>query len=252
MAQAFAAGILVGQSRAGILDSMADQAKFISEELKGQARYAFRTLPDILLSGSLFLTFILGWQPALASFAAGIITTGLSQGFLSDLLRTQSPSLGRAGGALGGAFDHCSGHFPGASWSRMMSVLSHSSNLIEGVVPSYYMSVMGYMFSFVATQGLIFKDELSMRPTTAYWLRIFKIMTFIMIAGLGCIRVATNCEPWWATIISLIFGIIVGLIFVFVIVSTFGRRIVNALHLPLLEKRIPDEKPIYVCANPSD
>jgi putative flippase GtrA len=133
-----------------------------------------------------------------------------------------------------------------------MSVLSHSSNLIEGVVPSYYMSVMGYMFSFVATQGLIFKDELSMRPTTAYWLRIFTIMTFIMVAGLGCIRVATNCEPWWAAIISLIFGIIVGLIFVFVIVTTFGRRIVNALHLPLLEKRIPDEKPIYVCANPSD
>ena len=99
MAQALAAGILIGQSRAGILDTMADQAKFISEEAKGQARYAFRTLPDILLSGSLFLTFILGWQPALASFAAGIITTGLAQGFLSDLLRTQSPSLARAGGA---------------------------------------------------------------------------------------------------------------------------------------------------------
>ena len=85
MAQAFAAGILLGQSRAGILDSLADQAKFISEEIKGQAKYAFRTLPDILLSGSLFLTFILGWQPALASFAAGIISTGLAQGFLSDL-----------------------------------------------------------------------------------------------------------------------------------------------------------------------
>ncbi|NDH67796.1 MAG: hypothetical protein EBY22_07850 [Gammaproteobacteria bacterium] len=252
MAQALAAGILIGQSHAGVLDSVAEQAKFISEELKGQARYAFRTLPDILLSGSLFLTFVLGWQPALASFAAGIISTGLAQGFLSDLLRTQSPSLARAGGALGGAFDNCSGHFPGSSWSRMASVLSHSSNLIEGVVPSYYMSVMGYMFSFVATQGMIFKDELSMRPTTAYWLRIFTIMTFIMVSGLGCIRVATNCEPWWAAIISLIFGIIFGLLFVFVIVTTFGRRIVNALHLPLLEKRIPDEKPIYVCADPNN
>ena len=243
-------GAHVGQ--AGILDTMADTAKFINEEGKGQARYAFRTLPDILLSGSLFLTFVLGWQPALASFAAGIISTGLAQSLLGNLLRTQSPTLARAGGGLGGSHDLYSGHFPGASWSRMMSVLSHSSNLIEGVVPSYYMSVMGYMFSFVATQGLIFKDELSMRPTTAYWLRIFTIMTFIMIAGLGCIRVATNCEPWWAAIISLIFGIIIGLLFVFVIVTTFGRRIVNALHLPLLEKRIPDEKPIYVCANPND
>ena len=47
MAQALAAGIFIGQSRAGILDTMADQAKFISEEAKGQAKYAFRTLPDI-------------------------------------------------------------------------------------------------------------------------------------------------------------------------------------------------------------
>jgi hypothetical protein len=235
--------------QAGILDTMADTAKFINEEAKGQARYAFRTLPDILLSGSLFLTFVLGWQPALASFAAGIVSTGLAQTFLGNLLRTQSPTLARAGGVLGGSHDLYSGHFPGASWSRFSAVLRNSGNAIESVTPSYYMSVMGYLFSFVAAQGFLFKDELSMRPTTGYWLRVYTIMTFIFVAAIGCIRVAINAEPWWGVIISLLFGIICGLIFVFAMVGVFGRRPINALHLPLLEKRIPDEKPIYVCAD---
>lgn len=239
-----------GAARAGILDTMVDAAKFVEEESKGQARYAFRTLPDILLSGSLFLTFVLGWQPALASFAAGIVSTGLAQSFLGNLLRTQSPTLARAGGGLGGSHDLYSGHFPGASWSRYSAVLRNSGNLVESVTPSYYMSVMGYMFSFVAAQGFLFKDELSMRPTTGYWLRIFTILTFVFVVTLGCIRVAIDAEPWWAVIISLLFGIICGLIFIFALVNIIGRRPLNALHLPLLEKRIPDEKPIYVCADP--
>ena len=243
-------GAHVGQ--AGILDTMADTAKFINEEAKGQARYAFRTLPDILLSGSLFLTFVLGWQPALASFAAGIISTGLAQSFFGNLLRTQSPNLARAGGVLGGSHDLYSGHFPGASWSRFSALLRNSGNAIESATPSYYMSVLGYLFSFVAAQGFLFKDELSMRPTTGYWLRIYTIMTFVFVAALGCIRVAINAEPWWGVIISLLFGIICGLIFVFAMVSIFGRRPLNALHLPLLEKRIPDEKPVYVCAEPNN
>lgn len=235
--------------QAGILDTMADTAKFINEEAKGQARYAFRTLPDILLSGSLFLTFVLGWQPALATFAAGIISTGLAQTFFGNLLRTQSPNLARAGGGLGGFQDKYSGHFPGASWSRFSAVLRNSGNLVESATPSYYMSVMGYLFSFVAAQGFLFKDELSMRPTTGYWLRIYTIMAFVFVVAMGCIRVAIDAEPWWGVIISLLFGIICGLIFVFAMVNIFGRRPLNALHLPLLEKRIPDEKPIYVCAD---
>jgi hypothetical protein len=243
-------GAHVGQ--AGILDTMADTVRFINEEAKGQARYAFRTLPDILLSGSLFLTFVLGWQPALASFAAGIISTGLAQSSFGNLLRTQSPTLARAGGVLGGSHDLYSGHFPGASWSRFSALLRNSGNAIESATPSYYMSVLGYLFSFVAAQGFLFKDELSMRPTTGYWLRIYTIMTFVFVAALGCIRVAINAEPWWGVIISLLFGIICGLIFVFAMVNIFGRRPLNALHLPLLEKRIPDEKPVYVCAEPNN
>ena len=243
-------GAHVGQ--AGILDTMADTVRFINEEAKGQARYAFRTLPDILLSGSLFLTFVLGWQPALASFAAGIISTGLAQSFLGNLLRTKSPFLARAGGGLGGSNDLYSGHFPGATWSRASLVLRNSGNLIEGVTPSYYMSVMGYIFSFVAAQGFLFKDELSMRPTTGFWLRWFTIITFGFIVALGCIRSVIDAEPWWGVIISVIFGIMVGFLFVFAWFSIFGRRPLNALHLPLLEKRIPDEKPIYVYTEPNN
>jgi len=236
---------------AGVIEMLENNAKFIYEEAKGQARYGFRTLPDLLLSGSLFLTFVLGWQPALASFAAGIITTGLTQGSLSDMIRRQKPIFERAGGALGGGADKCSGHFPGTTWSRPFTVIGNADELISGSVPSYYMTVMGYIFGFVSTQEYMFKDELSMRPQTSSWLRVFTITTGLLVAALGIIRFVTSCEPWWSVILSTLLGIILAFIFVSIVVATLGRRQVNVLHLPLLEKRIPDEKPIYVCANPN-
>jgi len=235
----------------GVIQLLEDNAKFISEEAKGQARYAFRTLPDLLLSGSLFLTFVLGWQPALASFAAGIITTGLTQGVLSDMIRLQKPLFERAGGLLGGGANKCSGHFPGAAWSRPLLVMGHADELVGGSVPSYYMTVMGYIFGFVSTQEYMFKDELSMRPQTSSWLRVFTITTGLLVAALGIIRYVTDCEPWWSVILSMLLGIILAFIFVSIVVATLGRRQINVLHLPLLEKRIPDEKPIYVCADPN-
>lgn len=233
----------------GVLGLLEDNAQFIFEEAKGQARYAFRTLPDLLLSGSLFLTFVLGWQPALASFAAGIITTGLTQGILSDMIRRQKPVFEKAD--LGTGTDKCSGHFPGAAWSRSLLVLGHPDELIGGSVPSYYMTVMGYIFGFVSTQEFMFKDELSMRPQTSSWLRVFTIITGLLVAALGILRFVTNCEPWWSVILSMLLGIILAFIFVSIVVATLGRRQINVLHLPLLEKRIPNEKPIYVCADPN-
>ena len=234
----------------GVLQLLEDNAKFIYEESRGQARYAFRTLPDLLLSGSLFLTFVLGWQPALASFAAGIITTGLTQGLLSEMVKQQRPVFERAGSTFAAA-DKCSGHFPGVAWSRPWLIMGHADQLTGGLVPSYYMTVMGYIFGFVSTQEYMFKDELSMRPQTSGWLRVFTITTGLLVAALGIIRFVTDCEPWWSVIISMLIGIILAFIFVSSVVATLGRRQVNVLHLPLLEKRIPDEKPIYVCADPN-
>ena len=232
-----------------ILTGMTDAATALTEEAKVQARYAFRTLPDILLSGSLFLTFMLGWQPSLATFGSGIIFTGLIQSFLADFLRIKAPDLAKAGGAMGAAADPPSGHFPGTNWSRVYSAVTHPRNLIEGMVPSYYMATMGYVFSFVMTQNWIFKDELSMRPTTGQWLKIFSIITGIFVFGLGILRISVNYEPWWACLLSMLFGILVGFIFVGVVLWLFGRPAINVLHLPLLEKRVPDKKPIYVCAD---
>ena len=237
--------------RVGVLQMLEDNAKFMYVEARGQARYGFRTLPDLLLSGSLFLTFVLGWQPALASFAAGIITTGLTQGILSDMIRRQRPVFERAGGALGGGADKCSGHFPGTAWSRPWLVMGHADELVGGSIPSYYMTVMGYIFGFVSTQEYMFKDELSMRPQTSSWLRVFTITTGLLVAALGIIRFVTDCEPWWSVLLSVLLGIILAFIFVSLVVTILGRRQINVLHLPLLEKRIPDEKPIYVCADPN-
>jgi hypothetical protein len=232
-----------------ILAGMTDAANFLQEEAKGQSRYAFRILPDALLSGSLFLTFMLGWQPSLAAFASGIIFTGLTQSFLADMLRIKSPDLAKAGGALGSGGDPSSGHFPGTNWSRVYSAATSPRNLLEGSVPSYYMSIMGYVFSFVMAQNWIFKDELSMRPNTGQWLKIFSIITGIFVFSLGVLRIAIDYEPWWAALLSMLFGILVGFIFIGLILWAFGRQAVNVLHLPLLEKSVPDKKPIYVCAD---
>jgi hypothetical protein len=232
-----------------ILAGMTDAVNALMNETKSQARYAFRTLPDILLSGSLFLTFMLGWQPSLATFGSGIIFTGLIQSFLADFLRIKSPDLAKAGGAMGTATDPSSGHFPGTNWSRVYSSVSQPRNLVEGMVPSYYMATMGYIFSFVMAQNWIFKDELSMRPTNSQWLKIFSIITGIFVFGLGILRISVDYEPWWAALLSMLFGILVGFIFIGIVLWLFGRSAINVLHLPLLEKRVPDKKPIYVCAD---
>ena len=241
--------------RGGLLDELSDAARFLSEEGKGLARYGFRTLPDILLSGSLFLTFMLGGSWPIGFFSLGIIFTGLVQGLVGNLIRQNKPGFTKPGGSLGGADDPCSGHFPGVSWSRLLSIVGQDES-IEGAWPSYYMSVMGYTFGFIASQEFIFKEELSMRPSTAGWLRFFTIATGFLVAALGIIRLLSSngnvCEPWPSVILSALFGIILSVVFVTTITAVGGRSKINVLQLPLLEKRIPDEKPIYVCENPNN
>jgi preprotein translocase subunit Sss1 len=234
-------------SRVGIIEHMSESVKYIYDEGKNQGRYGFRRLPDILLSGSLFLTFLLGWQPALATFSVGILFTGITQGILADFVKIKAPSLVRAGNALGG--DNCSGHFPGVTWSRIATIFNNPRDLTEGAVPSYYMTVMGYIFAFVMSQTFIFKDELSMRPSTDEWMKVFSVVVGIGITALGIFRVVIGCEPWWASILSGLLGILLGFTFIGIAVWLFGRRSVNVLHLPLLTQRIPDGKPIYVCAS---
>ena len=89
--------------RGGVLDEFSNVAKFLSEELKGLTRYGFRTLPDILLSGSLFLTFMLGGSWPIGFFSLGLIFTGLVQGLVGNLIRQNKPGFAKPGGALGGA-----------------------------------------------------------------------------------------------------------------------------------------------------
>ena len=242
--------------RGGILDEFSNVAKFLSEELKGLTRYGFRTLPDILLSGSLFLTFMLGGSWPIGFFSLGLIFTGLVQGLVGNLIRQNKPGFAKPGGALGGADDPCSGHFPGVSWSQLLSVVGQSGDMVEGAWPSYYMSIMGYVFGFIASQEFVFKDELSMRPSTAGWLRFFTIATGFLVAGLGIVRLISSngnvCEPWPSVILSALFGIILAVVFVTTVTAVGGRNKINVLQLPLLEKRIPDEKPIYVCENPNN
>jgi putative flippase GtrA len=118
------------------------------------------------------------------------------------------------------------------------------------------MSVLGYVFGFIASQEFVFKDELSMRPSTAGWLRFFTIATGFLVSALGIIRLLSSngsvCEPWPSVILSALFGIILAIVFVTTVTTIGGRTKINVLQLPLLEKRIPDEKPIYVCENPNN
>jgi hypothetical protein len=234
----------------GILNKFAESAKFLSEEAKGLGRYGFRTLPDTLLSGSLFLTAIMGGSWPLGLFSFGIIFTGLIQSLLGDLIRQNKPAFTKPGGILGGADDECSGHFPGVSWSRILSIVRQSGDTVEGAWPSYYMSVMGYILGFITCQGFIFKDELSMRPATASSLVYFTWATGFLVAALGIIRLISSngkiCEPWPSVVLSSLFGFIIALIYVTTITAIGGRSKVNVLQLPLLEKRIPDGKPLYI------
>ena len=221
----------------------------ISGEFLNQARIGFRILPDALLSGALFLTCMLGWQPSLASYALGILVTGFTQGAMSEWVRNTYPTMLRAGGALGGGANNCSGHFPGTNWSRLFTIAEHPRDLIEGSTPSYYMMVMGFTLAYVSVQEYLFKEELAMRPGTAKWLKTFNIITFIAIIALGCLRIAISCESWGSVILSTLFGCIIGFIFIACLVRFTDRRSVNILQIPLLEKRIPNKKPIYVCAD---
>jgi hypothetical protein len=241
--------------RGGILDQFSNAAQFLSEEGKGLARYGFRTLPDILLSGSLFLTFMLGGSWPIGFFSLGIIFTGIIQGILGNLIRQNKPGFTKPGGSLGGADDPCSGHFPGVSWSRLLSVVGQDE-AVEGAWPSYYMTIMGYVLGFIASQDFIFKDELSMRPATASSLRYFTIATAFLVVALGIIRLLSSngkvCEPWASVVLSTAVGMLLAVIYVTIVTTVGGRNKINVLQLPLLEKRVPDEKPIYVCENPNN
>jgi len=252
--QPFTVGIVAGAAayagKSELISSMEQTAKFIFGEARGQLRYAFRVLPDALLSGALLIGVMLGFQPALLTFAGGIVTTGLIQGKMAEMVMASAPQLAKPGGALGGGVDRCSGHFPGVTWSRIFTVLKHPRDLIEGSVPSYYMTVVGYVLSFVLSQSFFFKDELSMRPDQQSGLQWYTALTTLAVVGIGIFRISTDCEQWWSVLLSSLLGLLLGFAFVGLVRYSFGRRPLNILQIPLLEPRLGSDKPIYVCDGP--
>lgn len=200
-----------------------------------------RLLPDSLVLGTALLTMIslcmsygvllltmielMLTQRIFASIIGSIRPTGLGPNSLNEICQ------------------------PGFAFPNMMRI-----SILEKIgVPSSFPSpvlffltgIVSYMISSVREFGREIKSlggDLQTRTTVGVILSTF--LVFIVFG----FRITYGCETYGSLFLSLIFGVIAGILIMLQNKSLFGREGINIMNLPMILTAAESGKPMYVCA----
>lgn len=217
----------------------------------GGFKYTLRTLPDIIISGTALMALLLQSTP-LTYLLAGLILNAGTTGLAANFLLENVPKTAKVGGLVGAGTDLCSGHFPGVSWNRLGSLMAYPGAILEGSVPSYYASTIGFLLAYTQMLPSFYRDELKMLPGLSARLTGSLVASMLMFAMVVVYRIASECEAAWVTLASLLFGATVGYLYITLVAQATDRRGSNIFSIPLLRGKAADSQPIYVCAKEKD
>lgn len=202
-------------------------------------------LPDTILGGVVLFSLLLQSAPLFVLGILLLMVEFVHGGISSYYAETMSGTIEPSKDVL-----RCSGHFPGISFERLISMGQKVGTLatITNGFPSYYMMFMGTLFGYVLGMGFTYEKELEGMPqkrmavySGLYIMGILSIMFVI-------IRSTTECD----TLLSILAGSTFGLVFGFLLEVGIGylseRKLTNLMNIPLIRNRAEDGKPIYVCA----
>lgn len=138
---------------------------------------------------------------------------------------------------------------PGFAFPNMMriSVLETIGKpaLFPSPVMFFLAGVMSYMVGSVKEFGREIKSlggDLQTRTTVGVVLCSF--LAFITLV----FRYSYGCESFGTLFISMMFGIVVGIVLIYQNKTLFGRDAINVLNLPMILTASESGKPMFVCA----
>lgn len=200
-----------------------------------------RLLPDSLVLGTGILTLI-SLCMSYGILLLTMIELMLTQRILASIVGSIRPT------GLGPDTLHeiCQ---PGFAFPNMMRI-----SILEKIgVPSSFPSpvlffltgIISYMVSSVREFGREIKSlggDLQARTVVGVVLSTF--LVFIVFG----FRITYGCETYGTLFLSLIFGVIAGILIMLQNKSLFGREGINILNLPMILTAAESGKPMYVCA----
>lgn len=202
-------------------------------------------LPDTILGGIILFALLLQSAPLFVLGVLLLMVEFIHGGISSYFTETMSGTIEASRDVL-----RCSGHFPGISFERLVSMGQQIGSLssISNGFPSYYMMFMGTLFGYILGMGYTYDKEIEGMPQKR--MAVYSGLYIMAVLGIMfvIIRNTSECD----TLISIIAGSILGLVFGFflelLIAFLSDRKLTNLMNIPLIRSRAEDGKPIYVCA----
>ena len=208
-------------------------------------KYNLETFPDTI-SAAAFLFTILFQSPPLGALTGSIlalnVVTPMLTKFLSGFIGDSAIVNNRDG-------SHCSGHFPGVSFERILQLSDTKmfGDLDHNGFPSYYSLFIGFITAYIGALPIIYSKEIMYSPKRKASTTLGLVVLGIIIAICTIYRIFSMCETSLSMIIGLVGGSLFGLLCVGFLSYISDRRLTNILSFPLIRNRASDGKPIYVC-----
>lgn len=223
-----------------LVDRLSALSQFTSKAFFFNLNY----LPDTMLGGIILFSLMIQSLPlgilGIVMFSLELFhasTTGFFTSVIPGLIQGSSD------------VSRCSGHYPGISYERLVSVImtTGSTSTMNSGFPSYYIMFFSALFAYITGVSHTYHRELQgmpQRKAAVYsGLYIMGILSLLFIIH----RSVSGCDSYFSIFIALIIGLFYGYGMESLVSWLSDRRLTNLLNMPLISNRAEDGKPIYVC-----
>jgi hypothetical protein len=147
--------------------------------------------------------------------------------------------------------DECGFMIP--SYTQISLLKGMFSRSAFPVAPIFFMSsVVSYILG--STMNMV--NEINDLAKTNAILRsrfpISAVLSIVFLTSFVVWRINKGCDSLMASMGTVVLGFVVGGILLFVNTGAFGREAINFTGLPLLQNRLSNGSPLYVCAESSN
>ena len=223
-----------------LVDRLSALSQFSSKAFFFNLNY----LPDTILGGIILFSLMIQSLPlgvlGIVMFSLELFhasSTGFFTSVISGVLQASDE------------VQRCSGHYPGISYERLVSVIiaTGSTSTMNSGFPSYYIMFFAALFAYITGVSHTYHRELQGMPQ-----RKAAVYTGLYIMGLLFTlfvthRYVSGCDSHFSAIIATFLGLFYGYALESIVAWLSDRRLTNLVNIPLISNRAEDGKPIYVC-----
>lgn len=201
-------------------------------------RYNLQVFPDTVTAAALLFA-LLFQSPAFAALGGSSILLSLIHPQIARFFATYMNGVVDSEPAA-----RCSGHFPGISFER---ILSMRSDLVYTGWPSYYNVFVGFLITYLGSLPLMYQNELNASPKRKASMILGYVVISLVLLTLVVYRLFSGCDTFMGVFAGVLVGAALGFLMVLLLAYVSDRRLTNLLGLPLMRDKAADGKPIYVC-----